>query len=321
MNTNRKPLPPEEWYFDELDEREVRLAFFYEFGRSSDKIKEVVEKMRAARPHPRCWSYCPREHHIYEVVFWLARQEPQFPETSWLTLRANTIAKIQIERAKARKLEAEINAKLPSGQKFCGGGISGSPGEPVEPYEWMVRVIQGSNIDLRIGGAGFQHTWMGNPQAIRERERQMARTHVTPQEWEIVPCPEGGQIHGGIDWRSTDEEIIEKFRWFLERERPQQFKRNAKTPLLQRGYDIVLPCSKGAALKWLGILRKRKSVKSWREYVEIYEAKKLQTSNKQVVKSRDITTLTRQYQRDCHKAELILDSFSNGKILNKEDFR
>lgn len=86
-------------------------------------------------------------------------------------------------------------------------------------------------------------------------------------------------------------------------------------------YDIVLPCSKGAALKWLGVLRKRKSVKSWREYVEIYEAKKLQASNKQVVKSRDITTLTRQYQRDCHKAELILDSFSNGTILNKEDFR
>lgn len=77
----KKPIPREEWNFDELDEREVRLAFFYEFGRSSDKIKEVVEKMRAARPHSRCWSYCPREHHIYEVVFWLAEQEPQFPET------------------------------------------------------------------------------------------------------------------------------------------------------------------------------------------------------------------------------------------------
>ena len=37
-----KRLPIEEWDFDDLNEQEVKLAFYYEYGRASDYVKKEV---------------------------------------------------------------------------------------------------------------------------------------------------------------------------------------------------------------------------------------------------------------------------------------
>jgi hypothetical protein len=64
-----KSLPAVEWDFYELDEREALLAFYYEFGRDSSTVKAEVEKMRTKRSNSNVWLYCPRDHHLWEVLF------------------------------------------------------------------------------------------------------------------------------------------------------------------------------------------------------------------------------------------------------------
>ncbi|MGH7990042.1 MAG: hypothetical protein ACREDS_07650, partial [Limisphaerales bacterium] len=250
MKANTKPLAREEWNFSGLDdEQEAQLAFYYEYGRSSDAVKKEVEKMRAARPHPRTWSYYPHEHHLRgEVLHWLAEQEPHFPETSWLTLKDNTIAEIKNHRAKIWE-ERVVNVQLPHGQILP----YESPDKQLETIEWICKAIQGSNVILRISGAGFSHVWMGSEQEMRAWQKQRPfQVPVFPPEVTIQLKPEGGIISGGIDWRATDEEILKRFAWFLERERPAQFKANATTRRGQRGYDISFPFRPSSALNWLG---------------------------------------------------------------------
>lgn len=81
------PLPEVEWDFYELGNEETSLAFYYEYGRSSEAVKFEVEKMRSNRKK-HCWHYCPREHRLWEVISWLAHRE-SFPAVPWLALPGN----------------------------------------------------------------------------------------------------------------------------------------------------------------------------------------------------------------------------------------
>jgi hypothetical protein len=295
-----KPLPPAEWDFSELKDEELQLGFFYEYGRSSDKAKIEVEKMRAARPHPRFWDYCPREHHLGEVLLWLAEQEPHFPEQPWLTLKANTIAEINKERAGLH------------------WGWSGKPGDPVESIEWMVRAVRGSNVHLRISGSAFGQVWRGDSKAYKAWHDNEARTfsELSAIGGEFMAAPESSRVWGAIDWRATDAEIIERFKWLL-KSRPAQFKDCAKTPAVQRGFDNSFPFTMKSALDWLGVLRRRERVKNWSEFFDLYPDAR--SGSRQKKHTEWYSEQARS--KEVRFANRILDWFNSGTPLKKKDFR
>ena len=295
--------------------------------------------MRAARPEarPDIWLYPAIADNLRldPIMRWLAREEPHFPDTPWLALKTRATSEIQKERAAARGEEARINATLPPGQKWCSGKIAGNPGDPVKAVEWMVVALRNPR-QLRIGGAGFTHIWRGDVQAFRRWADQQVRTFSGLQGFEIEPVPHGGIIHGAIDWRATNGEIMEKLKSFLEENRPAQFKDHATTAQVQRSFDIALPFRKNSALDWLGVYRRRKMVSTWAEFFALYpeESKNKRppkSTHREIVHSKKVQPVSsrvnldenrlRAREDDLRKAKLILKWFDEGTPLNKSDFK
>jgi hypothetical protein len=197
----------------------------------------------------------------------------------------------------------------------------------------MARALR-YNFEPRFGAAGFSHIWQGNPQTFQAWIKRQAELYSTLSVGETVPDPASSRVEGGIDWRATDDEIIKKFKCFLKNSRPAQFEENANKPRLQRGYDNALPFRKGAALKWLGVYRRRKAVASWSEFFSLYpeeneNVRKVKAAlpvvnfPKQLAAGRLSLNEShlRARQADCRKAKLILEWFDVGTPLKREDFK
>jgi hypothetical protein len=322
MKANSKQLPRVEWNFSELDDEEISEAFYYEYGRQSEFVKTAVAKIRAwMNAKETIESGCSIGSRFYDVLWWLG-YEPSFPNTSWLSLKANTILEINKQRADEQKKKTEINAMLPPGERCCGGGIAGQPGDPVEAIEWMVRALRSSRTHLRFGGAGFHHVRMADSKSYGEWQKKEAESlsELVALESEIVPVPEVSRIWGAIDWNATDAEIIEALKWFLSRSRPAEFRHCAKTPRGQQGFNNSFPFRMKSALEWLGVLRRYEDAKSWREYMELYNPAALKKLGKNTVKSRDISEFAIPREADCRKAKLILEWFDKGTQLKKKNF-
>ena len=315
-------LPREEWDFYNLGEQELQFAFFYEYGRDSDAVKREVEKMRAARPQPHIWPYWPREHHLNEALFWLAQQD-SFPATPWLNLKKEAIKQVRQKRAETRNEETRINAGLHEFIKLpprCKVTLpTKSPEESVEAIEWMCAVLRGSNVALRPH-IGFEHVWLGNAKAVRAWHEKQAGTFVFPPGCEIEPRPDYSVLKFAINWRLTDKEIMDMVSGLITGARPCQFKADARTPHVQLSFNGALPFRTISALQWLGVLRLRNSVKTWREFFERYRANALSKTGSGTVKSRDVSELARPPKEDCRKAKLVLDWFNRGTSLRKEEF-
>jgi hypothetical protein len=315
-------LPREEWDFYNVDEQEAQLAFFYEYARDSEMVKTEVAKMRAARPEPHIWPYYPREQPLIEVLAWLAQQE-SFPQKPWFVLKAKTTRQIRRKRAETQELEAQIKEgrhefiKLPPGSRIS--LPTKLPQDSVETIEWMCAGIRGSNVALRPH-VSFEQVWMGDTKAVRAWHERQARTFLFPPDCIIQPKPEASFLEFGIDWRLTDVEIIGMVSSLIRTSRPHQFKKHAKTPLAQRGLAEMIPFRTTSALQWLGVLRRRNSVKSWREFFDVYGNNVVVQTDKAVMKSREVSDLARPREEDCRKAKLILNWFNNGTALRKEDF-
>jgi hypothetical protein len=315
-------LPSDEWDFSNLDDFEVPFAFYYEYSRDSSFIKNAVAKVRKWRQTnksvPPTWEPTTR---LREVIYWLAHQDPYFPNTPWLKIKALAISEIQKEREEARKEEAMINATLPFGQKWCAGKVGGLPGDPVNSIDWMVRKLS-YLVPLRIGSSSFSNIWMGSQeQLLAWQTQKLAQVTNFPPGSTFQVEPERSIINGTIDWRATDAEIIKTFADFLNRSRPQQFKDSSKMPSIQQGLDVKFPFRKNAALAWLSVLRQRRSVNTWREYFEIYDLQGFQKIPETIVKSREVSERARPRQADEKKAKLILEWFDKGKPLQKKDFK
>ena len=128
----------------------------------------------------------------------------------------------------------------------------------------------------------------------------------------------------GINWHAPDDQIVDDFRNVVLNRRPEQFRELAKIPSKQIAFGKFfgkLPFRPSSALDWLGVYRRRGAVKTWRKYFEIYKPQALQGTKRGVVKSKDISDLSRPLQEHYRKAKLILDWFENGTALKKENFR
>ena len=126
-----------------------------------------------------------------------------------------------------------------------------------------------------------------------------------------------------VNWKASDPAITQALNHRLDFERPEEFAHLAK-PVSgkQSSFDETkFPFRKANALQWLGVLRRRNAVATWRKYFEIWNADALQNVQNGVVKSRDISNLARPREEDCRKAKLILDWFENGTTLKKRDFK
>jgi hypothetical protein len=244
--------------------------------------------------------------------FWLAQQD-NFPTTPWLTLKEETIGKIRKKRTEIQEEETQINAgrhkfiKPPPGYKIS--LPVKLPSAPVETIEWMCAALRGSNVNLRQS-ISYRHVWYGDTEAVRAWFERLSKAFTFSPECEIKPAPETSSFEIQIPWRLSDSEILAHIKTIIEWHRPKQFKEYAKAkPLLQLDVHDVLPFRKDAALQWLGVLRRRNSVNTWREYFKLYETRNFDRGSE------------RAREEDCRKAKLILNWFDNGTPLKKERFK
>lgn len=335
-------LPRAEWNFCDLDEREVKLAFWYEYGRASDEVKREVGKMRSSRQpeYPNVWHYAPHGHRLYKVISAWAQLDT-FPDTPFLTLKERAIASIREKREKQIHETKRINAgthpylKARSGCKILMPGKS--PNESVETLEWMVEARL-NMVDFRpeLGWPGFVN--FGDYKAVRAWREAKARTAIIPPEMEkFTPRPEVSVLEWTINWNMPDAELVSFFEDALTHGRPREFKELAEKPQVQLSFDGSFPFRRKAALQWLGVYRRRKVLASWAEFFALYpeensdkrkgrSAQRPNESQKSVRKPRsgrlalDENRL-RAREEDWRKVKLILEWFDIGTPLNKHNFK
>lgn len=144
---------------------------------------------------------------------------------------------------------------------------------------------------------------------------------LNPSGSPVRQPPAAHEIDLRIDFRFSNDDIIEAVRRNLPQCRPHELTDRAQHRPSQQSWDGErLPFRKGPALNWLGTFRRRKVAKTWREFLEVYPRKKSQKVLPPAT-AADASTLARSFIADVRKAELILDWFANGTPLNPIDFK
>jgi hypothetical protein len=323
-----RELPAEEWNFQDLEQEEVLLAFYYEYARDCPAVIKEVEKMRAARPKPNIWPYCPREHHLFAVIEWLAHQD-RFPKTPFLRLRKEGRAQFLEQANEHIRTAKEMNRNMPPGysEQHVDPVTPERSLESVKPGEWMCLMFPGSETNIRPR-INFKHTWLGDASAMEATIKEKPAAFDPPQAdiaqkksaWEPVfkAQPEGSIFEFGINWRLTDAEILDTVSRIIKGARPKQFAAHANKAAVQRGFNgTPLPFRMSNALDWLGVLRRRKCVSTWKIFFEFYEEAQFKTENPEW---KFIHTDARPRQEDCSKAEIILDWVEKGTPLDARAF-
>jgi hypothetical protein len=337
-----KALPPSEWRFYELSEREAKLAFWYEYGRESEEVKNEVAKMRASQlsQHPQVWHYAPHDHRLYKVISAFAQLNP-FPQENFLTLKEKAIAAVVQKRAQGIRETEQIRTgthpllKVPIGCTIL--MPTKSPDDPVETLEWMAEARL-NMVDFRPTISFPNFVNFGDHKAVQAWREAKSRTVVVPPEMEkFIPRPEFSALEWMINWNMPDAELISYFEDALTRGRPARFKELASKPKVQLSFDGAFPFRRGAALQWLGVYRRRKTLPSWAEFFAIYpdenvdkrKGKSTAQSSHSQRKVREDSggrlaldeNRLRAREEDFRKVKLILQWFDWGLSLKKQDFK
>jgi hypothetical protein len=118
-----------------------------------------------------------------------------------------------------------------------------------------------------------------------------------------------------VNWKAPDASIINGLKQFISDCRPEELRHLAKAARQQVIYDgLNLPFRPVTALGWLGVLRRREAVKSWKEYVRLYPAQ----SGKDSLKTESVM---RARKEDCRQAKVILRWFEEGRQFQPNDFK
>jgi hypothetical protein len=297
MKSAPTALDKGEWDFYQLPREEVHLAFFYEYARSSVTIRNAFQQLchemaqepfnNAAWVGPNLLSQPLRDYHLLPMLYWL-----------WhINCRKKVFPKGSFSEAKSLvSLNGLQWTPGPDGKSMAGPS----------PFGFMnvwANDLRGLDIGkMTLGEAGIEY--------------RFAEKTIKAEPHESIFVLK-------VNWKASDPAITDALKQFIPRRRPAAFAHLAKrAPQQQRNFDgMKFPFRKANALQWLGVYRRREAVTTWREYLEIYNPKALQETKRGVVKSGDISALSRSREEDYRKAKLILDWFENGTALKKKNFK
>ena len=295
------------------------------------KRRQQFGRASLARLAKQEWDFCGLEGVEFSLAFW------------WEYSRSSETVKTEVEKMRAERKGrvwhyaphehrlGKVICWLAQRESFPSFPWLALPGvgmsrlavaqNPANPYS-----VGGFLSDLRPG-ITCKHVWLGDAQAVRQMHD------------DIILQPSESYFRLGISWHLTDAEILELFAGIIKDARPKQFEASAVTPTVQRGFREALPFRKSAALQWLGVLRRRNNVKTWKEYFKLYPSEKMQNldAQKQALrrtplkpyeeetwkydKANALKNAERACREDCDKAKRILAFFDRGTPLKKEDFK
>jgi len=277
MDTPQR-LPKEEWKFDELSDDKVRGAFFYEFFRHSPKLRNLVLECRSMKAPPMVgdWpkGYVPLS---LEGRHLLQRQLKNGTEFEYL-VEALMNCPAFPEKAVLLLTDKDWVRELMQfpAVRLCEGVID--PDQ--EPEEAMKQIIAAPGANYKFKGG------------IQAKEYESVLVLV-------------------VDWRWPNPEIQNQLAVKTLAFRPDRFGEQAKGSPKQTAFGNLcerLPFKPSSALCWLGVLRRREAVNTWREYFECYEGQNFDRGDE------------RAREEDCRKARLILDCLASGQQFKRKDF-
>jgi len=235
MKNLPKPLPESEWKFDMYKgERQVTLAFYYEYCRSCPAIHKWIIGGRkffgSTVPVPEGWGLdMTGEAYLKQI-----KPFPASGLFDFMSLLSDFPEKRLIDSGRLN--EACMLA-----------GFDTTP-EPLVSYA----------VNYIMGGPDLS--------ALRQ-------VSGSCYEYSRRPMGHGKETLTflGVNWGATDKEIIEEFKKFLKENRPQQFK-ELREPMKRGMGHHILPFRKDIALEWLGIWRRKELGQiTWDEYIALYE--------------------------------------------------
>ncbi|MDP0500741.1 MAG: hypothetical protein Q7P63_11660 [Verrucomicrobiota bacterium JB022] len=229
-----EPLPEVEWDFSAYRHPDQLIqVFYYEYCRSSERIKAAVARMRAAMADaaPRMEPF-PQSAPALET-------EPAKPMrcASYLELICNWME--FPEKPFAYTQEGHIHLAV-----FGPLAV----GEPLVAYReedvsrgLAMRALKPATPDCYT--APFLNTDRHGLQTL---------------------------VFLGLNWGATDKELKAEFEKFLKRNRPEEFKglRNVTTRAME---SEKLPIKAETALECLGVWRRKQAVNSWSDYIDLYQ--------------------------------------------------
>jgi len=287
-------LPDVEWNYSDLSNYSddcVRGIFLYEYFRYSDKLRKLVIRCREGRApiwsplSPLDEEWIREATNGNDAFFPLVQQLkscPGFPDTPALQIIKNGYpGASQTDSGKdwLRDLGSVGAVHL------YGRETLDSDSEITDEFQKF-----SSKCSQLENEPGIEYHFKGSVQA-----RKSESIFVL-----------------GLNWNAPDKQIIQDFRKVVLNRRPEQFRELARIPAQQTAFGKFfgkLPFKPISALNWLGVLRRRNAVKTWREFFSLYER---QDFSRGVERARE---------EDCRKAKLILDWFHTGATLHANNFK
>ena len=246
-----KRLPYEEWDFSMIPAELTDLAFFYEFSRQSQKIKNRVDDYRKLHPY--------------------------FPKETWMG------GPLCFDNALLEQLAPSeidyINSLMPffKFEAFLSviDWLSYCPGFPDKPFSELTEEEYRNNRPVPVNTRGLDE-WAGRGpdnylhQLIPFVDKTFVEIADTPgvlKEYNSIHL-----IH--FDWRKTDAELVRDFKDWMKMQR--ECFAITPTHAYARGlYNDPIPMpdkckKKEKALEYLGVLRKQQACATWRQYMQTY---------------------------------------------------
>lgn len=264
-----------------MDDLSATGVFYYEFFRESKKLRELVAQCRKAET-PAMLDDWPEGHYVpmgfgaRELIAKTTKGGAAFERIVQALVNC-----LHFPESPALKLADQPWLKefyVDPAVRLCGGDVTDK------------NVTTKRALEQLRGSAGIKYRFRGSFQA-REFES-------------VFPVV--------IDWRNSNSQIIEGIRRKVLIFRPDRFAELAKGSPKQNplaDHCSKLPFRIGSALHWLGVLRRRNALSTWREFFAMYQSREFSRGAE------------RAREADYRKARLILDWLESGTPLKRQDFK
>jgi len=273
-------LPESEWDFEKMIEEgvipkdEIHHCFFYEYARSSNAVKEMVEYMRKSKflyeegmDESGVKDIEIMKHKHWEVISFLIDM-PGFPGKTW-------------RKALDDKIERMIE------EHSGGSGQHDFSAEYLSKLREAIRLVFLGSLQPRWRWRSPLRFW--TPKSIDSGKLKLKSQYLYDGPFHSrSTASEETLSFLIINWGNTDKVLGEEFWRFLKKYRPKEFPAPKPDLLQQTVQGDYLPFRKDHALKWLGIWRRKKEVKEisgqeqdpWMNYIDFYPESRIKKLSK-----------------------------------------